>query len=161
MDPNWISSIIAGLAIVVASMSYAHSSATARAQIYLEFRRRFSEFKDEIPHWYDHARIPEEATKDEKRALELYWQNAYDEWFVTQELHPHYLGKLWRGFYRGILKGALRHGVLRQVADELTGPSSSEFGDQKARFRHTLDELCRKGDGTRIDQPPASANPDD
>lgn len=157
MSSDSVSLYFSALALIVAALSYARASAAARAQVYLDFRERFRNLKLPIPTWYDQVRVPEQATPAERRALELYWQNAFDEWFVTQRLQPRYLGTLWTRFYRGVMKGALSHGALRQVADELTGETGREFGDQKQRFREVLDKLCRETDQTRLWEAPAQA----
>lgn len=110
-------------------------------QVLLEFRKRFSELKASIPTWYSAPAIPDGASAEDLRAIERYWQNAFDEWFVTNKLERWHLRKLWNRFYKGTLTLALSNGALRQAAANLThgGP---EFGDHQDEFRGTLNALC-------------------
>ena len=140
---DWIAITVSVGAFFVAAISYVRSTAAARAHVFLEFRKRFSDLKGSIPSWYDAPAVPEGATKEELRAAELYWQNAFDEWFVTTRLEPWHLGKLWRRFYSGTLTHALKNEALRAVVAKLTH-GSTEFGDDQEKFRATLNTLCRK-----------------
>lgn len=140
---DWVALAVSLAAFLVATMSYIKSSAAARAQVFLELRKRFSELKASIPVWYNEATIPDSASADDLRAVELYWQNAFDEWFITNKLERWHLRKLWNRFYKGTLTLALSNGALRQAAANLThgGP---EFGEHQDEFRATLNALCRR-----------------
>jgi hypothetical protein len=110
-------------------------------QVYLDLRRNFSALKGSIPLWYSEARIPPDASPDQIRACELYWQNAFDEWFVTTRLEPWHLRRLWKRFYAGTFTLALSHGALREVVAKLTH-DGAEFGDHQEVFRESLNKLC-------------------
>ena len=48
-------------------------------------REHEDELKESLPSWYDHPTLPENVDPKDRRAVELYWQNAFDEWFVTNK----------------------------------------------------------------------------
>jgi len=153
--PGWLSALtpsdrltlsMSALAVILSLVSYLKTNAASRAEVFLEFRKRFSELKGSIPTWYNAASIPANASEAELRAAELYWQNAFDEWFVTNQLEWWHLRKLWTRFYKGTMTLALRHGALRQVAANLTH-SGVEFGNRQEQFRATLNGLCRSAYG--------------
>lgn len=141
MMNDWIPIAISVGAVAVAVMSFMRSTAAARAEVFLELRKRFSEQKHSLPEWYDAEAVPEEATRSELRAAELYWQNAFDEWFLTTRLDPWHLKKLWARFYEGTLERALTHPALRSVVAKLTH-EGAEFGKSQEEFRASLNELC-------------------
>lgn len=138
---DWLAIAISLAAFLVAAMSYLKATAAIRAEIFLDFRKRFSELKVSIPDWYNAAGIPKDVPKGELRAVELYWQNAFDEWFVTNKLEPWNFRKLWHRFYKGILIRALSNGALREAAARLTH-GSAEFGEHQDEFRTVLNALC-------------------
>lgn len=134
---------VAGAAFFVSMLGYIKSNAAGRTQVFLEFRNRFSELKRKLPCWYDSACIPSGADDAELRELELYWQNAFDEWFVTNRLEGRHFRRLWRRFYSGTLELSLRNGALRQVAGRLTH-EGTEFGAHQETFRRVMNELCHR-----------------
>jgi len=138
---DWLALAVSLAAFLVAAMSYVKSSAATRAQVFLEFRKRFSDLKASIPAWYGAPAIPDDVSVEDLRAAELYWQNAFDEWFVTNKLERWHLRRLWNRFYRGTLTRALGNRALRQVAANLTH-GGQEFGDHQDEFRATLNALC-------------------
>jgi len=146
---DWLAVVVSLAAFLVAVMSHVKSSAAARAQVFLEFRKRFSELKASIPAWYNAAAIPSDAPAAEIRAVERYWQNAFDEWFVTTRLERWHLRKLWGRFYKGTLTLALSNRALRQAAANLTH-AGAEFGEHQDDFRAVLDGLCRAAYGETL-----------
>jgi len=38
--------------------------------------------------------------KEDFQTMVRYWQYAFDEWFLTQELNPYILKPLWTGYYK-------------------------------------------------------------
>ena len=56
---DWVSRTVSLAAFFVAAMSYAKSNAAARAQVFLEFRKRFSDIKHTIPEWYARPALPQ------------------------------------------------------------------------------------------------------
>lgn len=94
---DWGAVVVSIAAFFVATMTYVGSKAAVRSQVFLDLRKRFSDLKNSIPDWYDKSSVPATATSEELRACELYWQNAFDEWFITTWLERRYLHKLWQG----------------------------------------------------------------
>jgi hypothetical protein len=140
---DWVTFAVSVAAFFVAAMSYFKSNAAARAQVFLEFRKRFSEIKHSIPDWYCWPAVPEKPDPKDLRAVELYWQNAFDEWFVTTKLERWHLRRLWKRFYEGTLTLSLKNGALRQVVAQLTH-GGAEFGDHQEEFRAVLNRLCQQ-----------------
>jgi len=68
---QWLAVAVSLAAFVVAAMSYVKSSVAVRAQVFLEFRKRFSELKGSIPAWYSASTIPDGASAAELRAVAL------------------------------------------------------------------------------------------
>jgi hypothetical protein len=143
-SPEWLAVAVSLAAFLVAAMSYVKSNAAARAQMFLEFRKRFSEVKVSVPDWYRESKIPDNASPKELLAMERYWQNAFDEWFVTTKLERWHFRRLWNRFYRGTITLSLSNGALREMAAKLTH-GGAEFGIHQDEFRATLNELCRRG----------------
>lgn len=85
--------------------------------------------------------LPEPDT-DEWRRIELYWQNAFDEWFVPMRLNKEHLQDVWELFFESTVKSALHNRPLRYVAWHLY--RQGEFGMYKAEFADVLEQLWGK-----------------
>lgn len=145
-DPaNWAAAGIAIVSAVVSFLSYRWARQTedrvrfeSRTQTFLTLRERFRDIKGGLPPSYDSPTwLPNDGTK-EWRDLELYWQNAFDEWFVTNKLNPKHLQPLWTLFFERAVRSGLSHRPLRYVAWALT-EGRSEFGGFGHDFRDALD----------------------
>lgn len=151
--PDWVSAAIAIGALIVAVFAFFHSRAAARTQVFLEFRKRFIEIKAALPDWYtdvDMAKWPayDPSASSGWRPIERYWQNAFDEWFITTVVDRRVLGRLWWLFYRDAIRSGLQHKALRLAASRLTH-GNLEFGGYRDGFRRVLDELWRDADVQR------------
>ena len=103
-------SVIATASVVVAlaSLSLAYKTQrraeqVALVQTHIALRTRFLEI-------YQHLPLAEDRDEG-KAALQAYWHNAYDEWFITNKLTPRFEG-LWSSFYRQAVASGLAHPVL-------------------------------------------------
>jgi hypothetical protein len=117
-SPQWPAVAVSLAAFVIAAMSYIKSSAAARAQVLLEFRKRFSELKGSIPAWYSAPTIPD-GVSAAVRAVERYWQNAFDEWFVTTKLERWALPEV----LEALLQGDFQAGAQQRPAPTGGGES--------------------------------------
>src|SRR5258708_29153601 len=78
----------------------------ARAQLYLELRKRFSEVNKDLPRhrpdYHDETWTPipepDDKAKKDFKSLEAYWYHTFDEWYVTRKLLPSRFGLLCRTF---------------------------------------------------------------
>ncbi len=147
-----ISIILAAGAFVISFIAFLRSQAAARAQTFLEFRKRFLEIKTQLPEWFikkSKNDCPKYSSGSmDWRPIGRYWQNAFDEWLITTKIDKRVLGRLWRLFYRDAIRSGLTHTPLRYAVSQLTH-GESEFGNYRLEFRKELDELWRelKGKG--------------
>ena len=138
--------IISGFALVFAVLAHRRSIsaerrslAEAKTHAFLTFRERFQRIKHDLPPlWSDPNWLPQRGT-DEWRRIELYWQNAFDEWFVPMRLNREHLEDLWPLFFESAVKSALFHRPLRYVAWKLY--EEGEFAQHKQDFAEILERL--------------------
>jgi hypothetical protein len=148
-SPIFISLIAAGisggsLVVAIISLRRALSAerralAEAKTNAFLVFRQRFTEIKHDLPAKYSHPVWLPEPNTDEWRQIELYWQNAFDEWFVPTVLNKDYLEEVWEIFFKDAVKSGLQHRPLRYVAYKLY--EQGEFANHKVAFKKTLQAL--------------------
>lgn len=146
---NLIAIILSAGSLVVAfvALRRAHSAerralAEAKTHAFLTFRERFQQIKHDLPpRWSDKEWIPQPDT-DEWRRIELYWQNAFDEWFVPMRLNKEHLEQVWQLFFASEVKSALHYRPLRYVAWRLC--EEGEFGGHNKDFLGVLEQLWGK-----------------
>jgi hypothetical protein len=134
--------IVAILALMRARAAEQGTLAATKTQAFLTFRERFQQIKHDLPPgWSDPTWLPKPNT-DEWRRIELYWQNAFDEWFVPTRLnkkHPE-LEEIWRQFFESVVQSALHNPALRYVVWRLC--KQEEFGQPYTReFAEVLEQL--------------------
>ncbi|MCM3874733.1 MAG: hypothetical protein ND895_28905 [Pyrinomonadaceae bacterium] len=133
--------VVAVFALRRASYAEKRALAEAKTNAFLTFRQRFQMIKRDLPpKWNDEAWLPEPDT-DEWRRIELYWQNAFDEWFVPMRLNKEHLQDVWELFFESTVASALYNRPLRYVAWHLY--TQGEFGKYQAEFAEVLEKLWR------------------
>jgi hypothetical protein len=138
--------VISSVALVFAILAHRRAInaerrllAQAKTQAFLTFRDRFQQIKRDLPpRWSDPTWLPRPGT-DEWRRIELYWQNAFDEWFVPTRLDKEHLQDLWPLFFESAVKSALDNRPLRYVAWALY--EQGEFAQYKRDFAEVLERL--------------------
>jgi hypothetical protein len=152
MTKEWLDALSIGMSAVAVVFSIlAHlragqaeqrSLAEAKTNAFLAFRERFSQIKHDLPpKWADGVWLPERNT-DEWRRIELYWQNAFDEWFVPMVLNKNHMSDLWDLFFKSAVESALHNRPLRYVAWNLY--KAGEFANYKGKYMGVLEDLWGK-----------------
>jgi hypothetical protein len=82
----------------------------AQVNAFLQLRSAFSKIRADFTRdvFNDPALKLEQLPLEERNAMLKYWYNAFDEWYVTRQLFPNELGKLWDDYYRDAIKGTTR-----------------------------------------------------
>jgi hypothetical protein len=72
---------------------------------YQKLRTGFQLLNAKLPtHYWTRDKLPEgKGAYDELCAMERYWYQSYDEWYITQVLHPRTLGRLWFTYYKNAI----------------------------------------------------------
>ena len=130
-----ISSVVVALASLFASLqSQRRDERVALVQTHLELRGRFLELYQRLPLGED--RDPARA------AMQAYWLNAYDEWFITNRLTPEFK-QLWTKFYGRAIVAGLAHPVFEQELRHLLGMREG-FGLYADEFVKDIEVLAGK-----------------
>ena len=133
--------LIAVFALRRAKSAELRALAEAKTHTFLTSRERFQHTKHDLPPlWNDKLWLPKTDT-DEWRRIELYWQNAFDEWFVPMRLNKD-LHEVWELFFESTVESALHNRPLRYAAWHLY--KQGEFGKHKGDFAVVLEELWGK-----------------
>jgi hypothetical protein len=133
--------VIAIFALRRAKFAEQRALAEAKTNTFLTFRQRFQQIKHDLPKkWNDKLWLPDPDTDDWRR-IELYWQNAFDEWFVPMRLNRD-LHEVWKLFFESTVESALHNRPLRYVAFYLY--PQAEFGMYRGEFREVLENLWGK-----------------
>ena len=83
----------------------------AQVGAFKQMRESFALVRADLPP--DFCRLTElPQTGKDMQILQRYWQHAFDEWFITQKLHPWTLGTLWRDYYREAILHARESPVM-------------------------------------------------
>jgi hypothetical protein len=149
--------VVAALAFAGSLVALFNTLSVARAQLYLELRKRFAEINAQLPRgsengkrYWDKGWLPDPESKD-FAIFERYWYHAFDEWFVTNVLHPFRFGKLWRKFYRRAIFQGARHDAIRYALYRMQGRTS--FSGYRTEF---VEEMKRAFLEYRTEGDPAS-----
>jgi hypothetical protein len=102
----------------------------AQVDAFVKLRTAFTAVRAELPPDFSTlTALP--ADPNERRALERYWHQSFDEWFVTQRLHRLTLGKLWRRYYQEAIlrnrESPVMLAALLRAKDATDNPIDDEF----------------------------------
>jgi hypothetical protein len=137
-----VSLVLSYVALSRAGSAEHRALAEARMNAFLTFRERFQQIKHDLPpRWMDDDWTPQIDT-DEWRRLEIYWHNAFDEWFVPTHLNKEHFHDLWPLFFRSAVETALHNRPLRYVVWRIC--RNEEFGKHTAEYEAVLEELWGK-----------------
>jgi len=146
---DWITVIFSTVALILSLSNFYRSQVAARAQVFIEFRRKFIGIKENLPSWYAEKNIakcpPYKYDSSDWRPIEVYWQHSFDEWFISQKLDEKVLGRLWRLFYRDAIGNALKIIPLRFAISKISH-SQTEFGAYSKEFREVLDSVWKNSE---------------
>ncbi|WP_322363640.1 hypothetical protein [Pseudomonas sp. Teo4] len=105
----WIQALTVCLVIFSAYLSLRTariSRLNVQVDAFQKLRAEFLSFSTKLPiHFWTQQELPEGDCEsyDELRAMERYWFQSFDEWYITQVLHPNTLGHLWDTYYRNAI----------------------------------------------------------
>lgn len=135
-----ISSTIALTSLALSYMAFRKSKVSARAEVFISLRGRFLEVHDDLPETFHDPNWRVQEGSSEWKALERYWLNAFDEWYVTTRILKVDHGVLWDGFYSHAIMSSLRHASMRKVLLHMFDGRVS-FGSFKDEFEKEIDGL--------------------
>lgn len=152
--------LISVAAFVLSCIALFTTASVARAQFYLELRKRFDEVNKKLPrrppgpndyHDTDWRPTPEKDTEDFK-SIERYWYHTFDEWFTTKVLPRWPFRRMWtvffeRAIFEGLKNTPIRHVLYCMIVAKHTSFSghSKEFLDDMAAVykKYTRDKAKR------------------
>jgi hypothetical protein len=118
---TWIagaSFFVAACAFWLSWRSDIRGRAAARSQLYLELRTRFLKILEDLPPEYQKPDWTASDPKHREAAIR-YWQHAFDEWYLTTQLHEKLMRPLWDKFFRRMVRAGLGHSGLRKTLIEM------------------------------------------
>ena len=135
----WQLAIQACTALVIAATVWQAARAAflnrfnVQATAFLQLRDAFARLRPQLPLGFGSGFEEFPDTYDELYAMERYWHQSFDEWFLTQRVHPFTLGRLWKVYYRdAILKSRespLMVAALSRAKHGSSSPVDQEFVD--------------------------------
>jgi len=146
--------VIALAAFFLSCIALFTSASVARAQLYLELRKLFSEINDELPRLttpgskdYHDAKwrpTPESDPTDFLK-IEKYWYRTFDQWFVTKILHPWPFQRLWTVFFERAVFEGLKNVPIRYVLYYMVSKESrTSFSGRGEEFVEDLTAVYKK-----------------
>lgn len=124
-----ITALVLSFSATVAFVGLSFTLLASRAETFRNLRVGFNTLRSTLPprFWTLHQMPDDESF----RGLVKYWQYAFDEWFITRKLNPLVFGRLWRVYYRDVLKVSCKSPVmlvaLFQAAEGATATVDDEF----------------------------------
>jgi hypothetical protein len=110
-----ISIPISILSLGVAFSSFRRTAIVSRAQLFISLRSRFLEIHKGLPDQLEDPNWEVQEGTSEWRAIERYWYNAFDEWFVTTKIFSGDREELWKIFFSHAIQSALKHPSMIKV----------------------------------------------
>ena len=145
-----VAALIALAAFVLSWRALSTTANVARAQLYLELRKRFVEINDQLPREIEkdyhtpqwHPTLKEDPTDFSK--LEKYWYHAFDEWFTIKMLHPRGFHKLWTLFFERAVFEGLKNVPIRYVLYRMVEDNRTSFSGRRKEFVQDLTAVYKK-----------------
>lgn len=124
-----LTAIILACSATVAFVGLSFTLLASRADTFRNLRVGFNALRASMPtRFWTLTEMPEPA---QFASLVKYWQYAFDEWIITRELNPIVFGRLWRAYYRDVVRVSCKSPVmvaaLFQAAEGATAPVDFKF----------------------------------
>ncbi|MGC3986634.1 MAG: hypothetical protein QM777_18925 [Pseudorhodoferax sp.] len=121
--------LILACSATVAFIGLSFTLLASRADTFRNLRVGFNALRASMPaRFWTLTEMPEPA---QFAQLVKYWQYAFDEWVITRELNPIVFGRLWRAYYRDVIRVSCKSPVmvvaLFQAAEGATAPVDFKF----------------------------------
>lgn len=124
-----LTAVILACSATVAFVGLSFTLLASRADTFRNLRVGFNALRASMPaRFWTLTEMPEPA---QFAPLVKYWQYAFDEWVITRELNPIVFGRLWRAYYRDVIRVSCKSPVmvaaLFQAAEGATAPVDYKF----------------------------------
>lgn len=143
---------VALAAFVLSCIALFMNARLARAQLYLELRKRFSEINSQLPRirpdtkdYHDSAWLPT-PTSDPSYfpPIEKYWYHTFDEWFIARTLQPWPFRPLWKLFIGRAIYEGLKNVPIRYVLNLMIKLNRTSFSGHSVHFVRDLTAVWNK-----------------
>lgn len=114
--------------------------------LYLKLRGNFHQIRNSIDDRFFSQKIFDfdQLSQSDRKSIQLYWYNAFDEWYSTSVLHNGEYCSLWDNYFGDAIEASLTKSALVGVLmDMLDGPISFGHG-KKEEFRNAIEKLNSK-----------------
>lgn len=99
---DWIQALTGCVVVFSAYLSWRTARiarSTVQVDVFQKLRTAYILLRPKMPRrFWAQQKLPDNY--EQLCAMESYWYQSYDEWYVTQILHPKTLGRLWKTYYR-------------------------------------------------------------
>jgi hypothetical protein len=124
-----LTAIILACSATVAFVGLTFTLLASRADTFRNLRVGFNALRTSLPpRFWTLQDMPDAA---QFAHLVKYWQYVFDEWFITRKLNPLVFGRLWRVYYRDVIRVSCKSPVmvvaLFQAAEGATAKVDHEF----------------------------------
>ncbi len=157
-----IAALVAMAAFILSCAALYTTASVARAQLYLELRKRFAEINNQLPRkppgpkdYHDQTWRPDPGNDEDKEAfskIERYWYHTFDDWFTTRVLPRWPFRRLWKAFYRRAIFEGLKNVPIRYVLYRMLRDNRTSFSGRSKQFEQDLTALYSSY--RRPDDPP-------
>jgi hypothetical protein len=98
-----------------------------QVDVFQKLRNAFVLLSPKLPRqFWAQQELPDDY--EELCAMQRYWYQSFDEWFITQVLHPKTLGRLWKTYYRdSILKNCESPAMIAALIRTKQGTDAKHF----------------------------------
>ena len=148
-----IAALVAAAGFILSCAALYTTASVARAQLYLELRKRFTEINNLLPRnppgpkdYHDKTWHPQPDKEEDKKAfsiMERYWYHAFDEWFTTTIIHRWPFRRLWKAFFKRAIFEGLKNVPIRYVLYRMIKDPRTSFSGRSKQFEDDLAALYR------------------
>lgn len=119
--------------------AYKKAHENGKNELFLKLRTKFQAIRQNIDSRCL-SKTPPPLSDSDKKSLEAYWYNAFDEWFITNKLSSEYRD-LWDDYFSDAIKWTLALPAPVAVLVDMLEHNAS-FGNQaNSDFRTVLNDL--------------------
>lgn len=135
-----IALIVASLGFLLSLFSYLSSMRKTRADIFLSLRQTYLNIHKGLPYQIKDS-VPVDKGSEDWDAIEMYWLNVFNEWYITNKSLKHECKKLWKEYYAGAIASSVHDENMRRVLEDLLVERNYSFGSFHKEFKECLFEL--------------------
>jgi len=116
--------LLSATAVTITVLQNKATNAVAVATTFSALRTHYHTVDADLPDNYTIDEVRYQPNSKPWRKVSRYWDTAFDEWFVSNQLHAGNIQDLWKDFYAEAIGLSLRYPAMRAVYCDM------DYGDR-------------------------------